>query len=190
MVNGRNPKGPKKGEKAINEPFVAVFKSVLYSPAFVALSKTERALLIEFMAQYTGKNNGRLLCSVKKLKSRGFTSSDTLYRAKKVLLAAGFIFETVKGHRPNWASWYALTWRPLDLDDRYDPDVIDTFRESGHRAYMKASVDAIIITRELLRQKKNVNPAEGQEEIDTAPSNGFIAQYLVPSRGTVERKIH
>ena len=190
MVNGRNPKGPKKGEKAINEPFVAVFKSVLYSPAFVALSKTERALLIEFMAQYTGKNNGRLLCSVKKLKSRGFTSSDTLYRAKKVLLAAGFIFETVKGHRPNWASWYALTWRPLDPDDRYDPDVIDTFRETGYRAYMKASADAIIITRELLRQKKNANPTEGQEEIDTAPSSGFIAQYLVPSRGTVERKIH
>jgi len=53
MVNGRNPKGSKKGEKAINEPFVAVFKSVLYSPAFVAFSKTERALLIEFMAQYT-----------------------------------------------------------------------------------------------------------------------------------------
>ena len=106
------------------------------------------------------------------------------------MLAAGFIFETVKGHRPNWASWYALTWRPLDPDDRYDPDVIDTFRETGYRAYMKASADAIIITRELLRQKKNANTTEGQEEIDTAPSSGFIAQFLVPSSGTVERKIH
>lgn len=190
MVNGRNPKASKKGERSINEPFAIVPKSVLFSQAFVALSKTERALLFEFMAQYTGKNNGKLLCSVKKLKIRGYASSDTLHRAKKVLLQAGFIFETVKGHRPNWASWYAITWRPLDSNDRYDPGVIDAFREFGHRAYMKVSVDEILMTRELLLKKKYVNPAEGEAECDTAPSSGFIAQFLVPTRGSIERKIH
>jgi hypothetical protein len=190
MANGRNMKASKKGGKSINEPFAVVPKSALFSDAFLALNKVERALLFEFMAQYTGKNNGRLLCSVKKLKSRGYTSSDTLFRAKKVLLIAGFIFETVKGHRPNWASWYALTWRPLDYDDRYDAGVAAAFREAGQSAYLKASIDEIHTTRELLRKKKLFIPAEGHEDFNTVPSNGFIAEFLIPSRGTVDNRIH
>ena len=190
MANGRNPQSKMRGNKAFNESFAAIPKSVLYSPVFVALNKVERSLLFEFMAQYNGRNNGRLLCTTKKLKNRGFTSSDVLHRAKKVLIEAGMIYETVQGHRPNWASWYALTWRPLDEHERYDPGVEDDFRISGNRRFERVTPDQIQMVRESLLRKKNVIPSGGEERDDIRPSDGFIAEFLVPLRGTVSHIIH
>lgn len=189
MSNGRNPRSRKRGDKAFNESFAAIPKAVLYSSVFVALSKVERALLLEFIAQYNGSNNGRLLRTVKKLKNRGFTSSDVLHRAKKVLIEAGLIYETVQGHRPNWASWYALTWRPLDRSDRYDPGVEDDFRVSGHRQFERVSAHQIHLARESLFRKNSVTPSGREESCDTRPSNGFYAEYLEPVRGTVSHVI-
>ena len=70
MANGRNMRAHKKGDKAFTESFTAIPKSVLYGQAYTALNKVERALFLEFALQYTGRNNGRLLCSVKQLKKR------------------------------------------------------------------------------------------------------------------------
>jgi len=189
MANGRNPRVRRRGNTAFGESFAAIPKAVLYSPVFVALNKVERALLFEFMAQYNGRNNGRLLCTVKKLKYRGFTSSDVLHRAKKVLIEAGLIYETVQGHRPNWASWYALTWRPLDKHERYDPGVEVDFRVSGHRRFERVAVKQIQMTRESLLRKTSVIPSGREEKSDTRPSGGFIAEFLKPLRGTVSRTI-
>jgi hypothetical protein len=190
MTNGRNPGNAKKGDRSFDGRFAGILTEALYSAAFVALNKVERALLLEFMAQYTGRNNGRLLCNVKKLKSRGFGSADTLHRAKRVLLAAGFIYETVQGHRPNKASWYALTWRPLDSSDRYDHGVIRDFRENGYKRYLLVSTAAVHSAREELLQKKLVIPMDGQTDSEIAPLDGKFMEFLIPQRGTVANIIH
>ncbi|MGE8318347.1 MAG: hypothetical protein ACN6O3_06330 [Comamonas sp.] len=84
--------------------FVALPWSVLDSAAYASLSHPGRALLLEFARQFVRDNNGKLLCSMAYLSTRGWKSNDVITRAKAELLAAGFIHETVKGARPNKAS--------------------------------------------------------------------------------------
>jgi hypothetical protein len=64
---------------------------------------------------------------------RGWKSADMLDKAKRELLEGGFIFQTVQGHRPNKASWYALTWQTLDRLPGYDPGAVETFERGAYR---------------------------------------------------------
>lgn len=57
-----------------------------------------------------------------------------LSKSKAALLASGFIFETVKGQRPNKASWYAVTWRALDKLDGLDAGAKECFVRSAYKA--------------------------------------------------------
>ena len=81
--------------------FVALPWSVLDSPAYARLSHPARALLLELARQFVRDNNGKLLLSAAYLAKRGWKSADVITRAKRELLAAGFIFETVKGPSPS-----------------------------------------------------------------------------------------
>jgi hypothetical protein len=65
--------------------------------------------------------------------TRGWKSHDTLINAKCDLLASGFIFETVMGHRPNKASWYAVTWRALDKMAGYDAGTVEGFKRGAYQ---------------------------------------------------------
>jgi len=132
MANGRNPK---RGEGNGRDPggFVALPWVVLDSPAYQTLSHPARSLLWEFARQFVRDNNGRLLASMAHLKKRGWTSADVVTRAKRELLAAGFIHETVKGQRPNKTSWYAVTWQVLDRLPGYDVGAAETFERSAYR---------------------------------------------------------
>lgn len=112
--------------------FIALPWAVTDCPNYKNLSYTARALLIEVARQYVRDNNGRLLMSMRYLKTRGWTSSDVVNRAKKELIAGGFIHETVKGRRPNRASWYAITWQKLDLHKDYDFGAERSFRRSAY----------------------------------------------------------
>ena len=114
MANARNPK--RKGHDTSRDQggFIALPWSVLDCPAYARLSHPARGLLLELARQFVRDNNGRLLASRAYLFERGWKSADTITNAKRELLAAGFIHETVMGHRPNKASWYAVTWRSLD----------------------------------------------------------------------------
>lgn len=114
--------------------FSAIPWSVLDSIAYRSLSHPSRSLLIEMARQYHGDDNGRLIATLAYLKPRGWTSYDTIQRAKQELLDAGLIYETVKGRRPNRASWYALTWQTLDKLDGYDAGAAAGFVRS---AYLK-----------------------------------------------------
>jgi hypothetical protein len=98
--------------------FVALPWSVLDSPAYQKLSWYAKALLLA--RQFVRDNNGRLLASMSYMCKRGWKSNATLTKAKRELMEGGFIYETVKGHRPNKASWYAITWQTLDNIDGYD----------------------------------------------------------------------
>ena len=132
MANGRNPS---RRRDTSRDPggFVALPWSVLDSPAYLDLSHPAKALLLELARQYRGGDNGRLLLSDKHLSPRGWNSPSVVMRAKRELLDAELIFETVKGSRPNRASWFALTWRELDRIPGYDSGVAQAFERGAYR---------------------------------------------------------
>jgi hypothetical protein len=164
MANGRA--GRTKGDRGRDAGgFVALPWSVLDSPAYVLLSHPARSLLLELARQFVRDNNGRLLASRAFLAKRGWKSADVIDRAKRELLEAGFIVETVKGHRPNKASWFAVTWRLLDPHPGYDPGVSATF-ERG--AYRKNAV---------------LSPSGGTGRPSLGPSGGTGGTTAVPSGG-------
>jgi len=114
-------------------PFVALPHSVLKSAAYLGLSANARSLLIEVALQFRGDDNGRMLLSRAHLKKRGWASSDMIDKGKRELLNAELIFETVKGHRPNKASWYAVTWHKLNKLDGYDHGVEKAFEQGAYK---------------------------------------------------------
>lgn len=114
--------------------FVALPWVVIDSPAYQGLSPYGKALLIDIARQYNQSNNGALRCGKAYMQPRGWNSMDTLTKAKRELLDAGLIYETVKGARPNKASWYAVTWHALDKLDGLDAGAAASFQRS---AYLK-----------------------------------------------------
>ena len=149
--------------------FIALPWSVLDSAAYQGLSHPAKALLMEFARQYVRDNNGRLLCTDAYLKPRGWNSTDVITRAKRELLAAGLIFETCKGARPNKASWYAVTWYVLDKHSGYDEDTVGNFRRGAYRG-----------------AKKVLTPSPGVGKPVIAPSPGVGKAATTPSPGAIE----
>ncbi len=133
MANARNPRRSGRDTSRDQGGFVALPWSVLDCPAYACLSHPARSLLWEFARQYVRDNNGRLLASSAYLAKRGWRSPEVIIRAKRELLQAGFIHETVMGHRPNKASWYAVTWRSLDLIPGFDAGAAETFKRGAYR---------------------------------------------------------
>jgi len=177
----KSRKGSKKGSGRDGGGFVALPWSVLDCPAYSLLSHPARSLLIEFARQYVRDNNGRLLASGKYLSKRGWRSADVIQRAKKELIDAGFLYETVKGHRPNKASWYAITWQDLDKHHSYDAGTFEGWRDA-RSGYEKSSTLKI----------KRLIPSSGVSSSEIAPSsvvknplptlsNGTINATLMPS---------
>lgn len=94
---------------------------VLYSEAFLTLSGNAVRLLIDIAQQYNTRNNGALLCSWRYMsEKRGWSSKETLNRARMELIEHHLICQTVQGKMPNKASWYAVTWAALDKLDGLD----------------------------------------------------------------------
>lgn len=156
--------------------FVAMPWSVLDCTAYARLSHPARGLLMEFARQFVRDNNGRLLASGAYLAKRGWTSVDVITRAKRELLDAGFIFETVKGQRPNKASWYAVTWRSLDKCKGYDFSTEGAF-ERG--AYLKSSplkIDAL-------------TPRDGVEGEQIGPPHGVRPPATTPPHGAIKASL-
>ena len=167
MANGRGGRRKETGRDAGG--FIALPWSVLDSAAYQSLSHPAKALLLEFARQYVRDNNGRLLCTDAYLKPRGWKSTDVITRAKRELLAAGLIFETCKGARPNKASWYAITWYTLDKHPGYDEDTVGNFRRGAYR-----------------EAKKVLTPSPGVGKPVIAPSPGVGKAATTPSPGAIE----
>jgi hypothetical protein len=147
--------------------FIALPWSVVDCPAYAALSHPARSLLLELARQFVRDNNGSLLASRSHLAPRGWTSADVIQRAKNELIAAGFVHETVKGRRPNRASWHALTWFALDRHPDYDPGAVETFTRS---AYLKNAP---------------LCPSRGTERRPIAPPRGTESAPPIPSHGAM-----
>lgn len=80
---------------------------------YTALSLPARALLVEFLGQYRGNNNGDLTCAYAVLGLRGWKARSTIERAAKELEHYGWIIRTRQGGR-NMPNLYAVTWQPID----------------------------------------------------------------------------
>jgi hypothetical protein len=100
--------------------FLALPMALLTCPKFRALSPIGVKLLIDIGSQYNGKNNGDLTAAWKVMKPRGWNSEATLNKAKKELMASGFIAETRKGQLPNLCTLYGITWQPLNPNRKLD----------------------------------------------------------------------
>lgn len=176
MANGRN--SGRKGDSGRDSGgFVALPWSVLDSPAYADLSHPARSLLWEIARQFVRDNNGRLLASREYLASRGWKSSDVIQRAKDALIDGGFIYETVKGHRPNKASWFAVTWRSLDKLPGYDEGAVAGFvRGAYQRPQENAGLSPSRGTG-----RRPIAPSHGTESLPPVPSRGAISASLEPS---------
>lgn len=160
--SGRDPGG-----------FIALPWSVLDCPAYARLSMHARALLLEVARQYVRDNNGQLLLSRAHMEKRGWKSSDMLTKAKRELLDGGFIFETFKGHRPNKASWYAVTWQVLDRNRDYDPGTLETFERGAYR-------------RNVPLKNASLRPLSGTERPEIGPPHGTERAPPVPPHGPIK----
>lgn len=162
MVRGltrkSNPSGRDSGR------FVAIPHSVLNSAAYLNLSMHARALLIEIAKQHKGDNNGKLLVTKAVMRKRGWNSSSMLAKAKKALLDNNFIFETFKGHRPNKASWYAVTWYRLDEISGFDEGVKLLFKQGAYN-------------KEPLVKNKMLSPPKGLKPTLIVPPQGHQKDY-------------
>lgn len=132
MSNGRSP-GKRRDTSRESGTFIALPLALLKSAAYLGVSHTARSLLLEIALQYCGDNNGKLLLSSKHLAPRGWSSPTVVLRAKRELLDAALIFQTVQGSRPNRASWFALTWYSLDKIAGFDAGVEQVFVRGAYR---------------------------------------------------------
>lgn len=153
-------------------PFIALPWQVTDSPAYIGLSHPAKALLVDIARQFVRDNNGRLLASRAYLSKRGWKSVDTITRALRELIAARLIHQTVMGHFPKTASWYAVTWRTLDRLPGFDAGAADSF-ERG--AYAKQPIN-----------NARLIPPDGQERGRIAPPDGQGGKALGPPDGAMK----
>lgn len=120
--------------------FAAMPWAVIDSDAYKGLSHPAKALLIEAARQYHHDDNGRMLLSKAYLVKRGWNSTDVITRARNELIKAGLIYQTVQGHRPNKASWYACTWWTLDRLKGYDEGALEGFVRSAYLRQQRPTI--------------------------------------------------
>lgn len=184
MANARNLKKRGHDQGRDSGGFVALPWAVLDCPAYGALSHPARSLLLEFARQYVRDNNGRLLASGAYLRARGWTSSDVITRAVRELVAAGFIFQTAMGHRPNKASWYAVTWRALDKMPGFDAGTEGGFIRG---AYQKGTpvIGTALTPPHGVEKNATLTPPHGVERPAIAPPHGVENVPPTPSHGAI-----
>ncbi len=175
----------KRADRDGGDSFVLIPNVVLNSKAYLSLSAHAKVLLIDIAQQYKGYNNGKLLCTPKYLSKRGWNSSDMLTKAKRQLIKAKLIHETVLGSRPNRASWYAITWVSLDKLPGYDAGAEALFPRGGYNEASVTKIEAVIPKRGATRP--TVVPPSGVDSPATTPHNGAVSsqrrKLLIPQGG-------
>lgn len=123
----------KRREKAKNRKETGRFAQlphvVLNSPDYVGLSYKSKALLVDLVNQYNGRNNGDLTAALGYMQTRGWQRSATLSDAVKELIEANLIIKTREGKFQNPHSrcaLYAITWQPIHECEGKDLEVWPT----------------------------------------------------------------
>ena len=73
------------------EPFVMLRKELLNSPSWQSLPPEPRALYVEVANQFNGRNNGRIIYSIRDAKTGLRVGQATAYRAFNALQERGFL---------------------------------------------------------------------------------------------------
>lgn len=136
-----------KGSK-YTEGFTGIVHSVFEAPAFITLSPHACKLLLELAGQYRGNNNGNLTVAWSVVSKRGWKSRTTLWRCKSELIEAGFVYVTRKGHMPSTCELLALTWFPLDVSNKFDPEALAGFKPKAYRANTPLPMPAVKTKRD------------------------------------------
>ena len=100
---------------------------VFHGAAYASLSMSAKALLVDLATQLRGSkkqggiaNNGDLTTAFKVLSKVGWKSDKTIRKAANELEAAKLITKTRQGQLPNLCNLYAVTWLPLNENDKLD----------------------------------------------------------------------
>ena len=170
---GRNKRSKGSDTNRMAGGFIALPWAVVDSPAYMGLSHPAKALLIEIDRQYVRDNNGRLIATRAYLKKRVWKSKDVVTRALRELLNAKLIHQTVQGHRPNKASWFAVTYRRLDRISGYDFGAPENFAFTG------------FLAMNMKFENAKLKPLKGVDNSKIEPSSGTESEPLVPSERTI-----
>jgi hypothetical protein len=157
--------------------FLALPLVVLQSPGYRAAGHVARSLLLDIALQYSGTNNGRLTACAKYLQPLGWSSNDTIVRARRELLDVGLLMETRKGARPNRAAWFALSWLALDVTDglEIDPKLYRT------GAYRNPELKNAALAPSGGAGNGGIAPSGGAGPSSFAPAGGAIRPTLTPA---------
>ena len=96
-----------------------------------------------------------------------------LTKAKRELLDAGFIFETVKGQRPNKVARYAGTWRALDRHPGYEAGTAEAFQRGAYRL------------QDPVQMAPPAPPHGTEKNASLVPSHGPIDGHIAPPHGPI-----
>lgn len=110
-------KNKKNQRGSASERFAGIPHRVLETDSYVGLPNRAKALLLDITYQYNGRNNGDLTAAFGFMKTRGWSSKETLSAAVSDLVKAGLIIKTRDGVFQNpgaKCNLYALVWRAID----------------------------------------------------------------------------
>lgn len=93
--------------------FLRLPNFMLESKEWAALSANAVKLLLDMAKLYRGNNNGNLSMAWSRLCNEGWSSENTMRRARIELLAAGFLICTRQPLRKR-CGLYAISWEPID----------------------------------------------------------------------------
>jgi len=98
MPNNQNRTGRARRRRRHDGPnFIQLYRYVLDCAAYVSLSASARAALIEVIRGYNGSNNGNIVLSVRTLAKRLACNKETACHALQELTDKGFIEPRIKG---------------------------------------------------------------------------------------------
>lgn len=189
----------KRPAESVQGRYTAVPHSLLDSTSFVGASHMARSLILELMRQHDGKNNGHLHLSCRWLKTRGWSSNDSIQKAKLELLTRGLIIKTREGGLNNGADKYALTWMAitnfvgLDIQAKdYQPGAYQllgpfaqppTKRQLGEPPPPQPTPPAVYRNSPAHVPPSKCHPAYRNS---TAPCTGTVNDATAPRTGTRE----
>ncbi len=99
--------------RATTQTFAGIPHAVLRTRKYASLSGWAVKLLVDVVAQYTGRNNGDLTAAWAVMHPKGWRSKGTLHAACNELIRVGFIVLTRQGGK-NRCSLFGITWQPID----------------------------------------------------------------------------
>lgn len=178
-------------ERIEGQVYFGIPLTVMDSVAFMGASHTARSLLLEVLRQHNGRNNGHLHITMSWLRKRGWSSSDTVTRAKDELLERRLIVQTRQGGRTK-PSLFAVSW--LHITNLTGLDILPGDYRPGAYAWMNKL--PMPKTRKVARPADGAGspgsrstpiPCHGAQAASRDPPDGSISvlerRFATPANG-------